>query len=957
MDAPAGPYALHMACLSNEYDTVKRLLGEGASLLTRWEGRSPLTLAVAGDPAHDLRVVDLLLARGEVPRSYPANAPGAEDDAFDAALGCTHRRADILLRLLRRTTSPLCGAQRIFDAAALFSVDVMREVLLCRTGSAHHGTGVAAYLDEPACINAFYAAVVTHGLPAVGAAVLPLMTDVLAVHDLCDAWDQIMVSFDSDAHKLDLPDAHAALARQLAHSLGRLDLDYLVAMDTDVRIIDELVTLGMTHSCLNPDDPARRHIPRIFSAIRAGSPDALHAALDGLSDDERAAALCATDRLRQSPLSRAICRADPIMVEALVHEGVELPFTPDCNAMYFLPTKCRKARTCVDDFVVRTDLFSMPALVIAALNAFYGGLRCEFLGVCGDAAIDARMDEANSRAVRVLRTLLQAHADACGMGPEIDLAVIREEYHSSEYSHYQTEVVEVIHVIFDSNTDIPRSSRFAMLQFCAAELCSDSNLRLCVGHTPVSLLFGLLYDGQPRAADPFAGQDAERLLSLFIRDVDTSIEWRMLQPTTSAMRSDTERGGEPELCSTGAMLAYHLRVPERLLTWRTPSASGGGSTLTSYLYWPKLVALTKRDWPRRCFNEVLAAARCAGAWWLQPQFRAILTSNLSGALLAPRACQCALCRSGQSVPRAAYQLQLAAAGYVTDASQGKLDVLGLSYFTCAAGQAMYISDEELRAAWPALLHAAVFYCDGNTNTRDFPDCFLIDELWGGNPSYFACRALWFNVFSAAVRLRDADALRLAAWFVTAGNSNYVAEVEGTADPVGSALQAAVMLVADTVKRRLLPASCFADLMDAARYADRDIHSRGIENEPFKEGFGFSLMEMRPAGRLLRTGRTRHACAVLRAGATSERDQLFSAVSEDYFDDDSSFRFWPGTVRMAPRLHAAFGAAGWARRKHALAARARARWAQWTAAAVAAEVEPGGAADAAAVAGAPSGAAS
>jgi hypothetical protein len=925
-DAPANPYALHMACLSNEYDTVKRLLDEGAPLSTRWEGRSPLTLAVAGDPS-DLRLVDLLLRRGAGPRSYPLDIPGSEDDAFDAALGCTTRRTEILMRLLRRTTAPLCGAQRIFDAAALFSVDIMREVLLCRTGSAEQETRVADFLGVYSCLDDFYAAVVTHGLPAVEAAVLPLMVDVIGSSILRNAWGENMGDYDSDVHKWDLPEAHAALARQLAHSLASLDLDYLIAIDTDARIIDELVELGVTHSCINPSKPARRHIPRLFSAIRASSPDALHAALDGLSDADRVAALNASDDLGQCPLARAVCRLDAVMVDALVHEGAAVPFDPDGH--YYVPSSCLLAGKRVDSFVLLNDMYTLPELVIAALSAVHDGLQATYTGSADDraATVDAQMETVNCRAVDVLRTLLTAHARACGIGAQLDLVVVRREQLRSKYSPYEAAASEVIHAVCKTEQTFARSSRHALLRFSATELCSDPNTRLCAGHTPLSLLFEYLYDEWPQV-DPFATRDAERLLPLFIRDVDTSIEWRKLLPATDALHRDTERGGEPDVCSAGTLLAYHLRVPERLLKWQaSASLSSGRSTLTSYAYWPRLAELSKRDWSRRYLNELLDGSRKVGAWWLQPQFRAVLTSDLSGAVPSPRSCRCALCQSG---PQAAYELQLAAAAYVADASQRRRGAdSGLTYYTCAA---VHISGAELRAAWPALLHAAVFYRDANTNTNDFPDCYMLEELWGGDPSYFACRALWFNVFAAAVRLRDADALRLAAWIVTAGNGDYVTGVARTTGPIGGAMEAAVPLVAGAVVRRLLPTRCFADVMDAARYADGVAFARGIQVDELQSG-----------GLLLAAGRTRRACVVLRAGATTERDHLVGSVSgyHQYALGENEIKFWPDTVCMAPRLHAAFGAAGWARRKHAVAAHARARWAQWAAAARQADAEAAG----------------
>jgi hypothetical protein len=968
-DAPANPYALHQACLSNEYDTVKRLLDEGAPLSTRWEGRSPLTLAVAGDPS-DLRLVDLLLRRGAVPRSVPLTAAARLDDPFDAALRCTRRRVDVLIRLLRNLPSGarLYSATPLLQAAAGFSLDVMREVLLCAARDS-----AAAYMgqvfDGLRCIDSWYVAVDTHGLAAVEAAsILPLMIKLLDGSTLGGVWRN---RFITQSPVYDAPTAHAAFLTQLAYcgAATANDLARLIAMDADEALIDSVAAAGCPHPYRDSEDASVRLIPRLFSAVGQGD---LGTLLATMSRDDVVQANGARDLFCQTVIMRALARLDVGCSRALLsYAGYRRLYNDRAASVYF-PTFRRLSSTGkrVPALRMFNGIGSTSFLVMIALREHYRGLRDT-----GSTPANLEADEAvrdrTRRARDLLEALLEFEAGFCSI-TSLDVVKMTALPTTIARSCFQADVSDVVHHVLEPylTGNIAHSSRATLLEFCASTLCTGVNSRVCSMHTLLGLLLECLFDtgaGSLPNTLPFTDRGAEALLPLLLTDASgTGVNWRAIVPATMVQRTDVSRTGHAYLTSLGSFLAYHFRLPESLRRWSSPGSAGSkasssvvASTLTGYSYWLSVEQLSRRPWVTGALKEMKAAARTAGVWWLTFVKRLELTGGQT--VVAARGCTCNLCQ--HSAPEAALALQHTAVAFTVDVCVGRGD----DYFSCAVVcDPANLSHAELRAVWPALLHAAAFYQDeslpcSRTACPHFETDNVADYYKLANLGRLGCELLWVNVLSVAVRLHDADALRLALWLAPLCSSDYTFGAAHSMEPLLSAVESTVQLVAAGVVRRRLPAGLLRDVLDAVARLEAVAHSRGVPasvaagGPPSDVGAAvsiFDLADFQPAVQLLARGQHRAACALLRAGARVDDPAMLlhlspttaAAVTEAVAPQEAAVgagggaRAWsipPTAVASASRkrhVQAAVGAAGWARRKHALAARARARWAQWAAAA-------------------------
>lgn len=943
MAAPSGAHALHQACRAGDYDSAKRLLGEGASLLTLWEGRSPLTLAVESDPP-DLRLIDLLLRYGARPRSIPLGAAGPRtDDAFDAALRCTRRRDDVLVRLLRNTPANgwLHNAARLFQAAADFSLDVMREVLLCvsRCGDNYGGGSALGTLRS---IDAWFAAVDTHGLAAVEAAsILPLMISTLGARSLGNVWQ----SYDMEPI-YDAPAAHAAFLTQLALSGVATDADlaFLIAMDTDLALVNAVADAGCPHPYRDRESAGERLLPRFFSAVGNGK---LADLIATLSNDELNPAVNAHDRFGQHIISRLCARLNVADVRALLRRFGHSRLWHNANAMCFVPTfRLLTNGKRVPAFRYVKEMTSTASLVLTALAEHYRGLR-DTGSAPAELESNATVQDHTRRACDTLEALMDFEASIANLD-SLDVVRALAVTGTVQRNNFRAAIATAFHAVCapDLPGRIALSSRAALLEFCARRLCSDVNTRVCDRHTPLSLLLACLFDGgagiQPSTV-PFTDRGAERLLPLLLVDpTGAGINWKVIAPATAMQRADPARSGHGALTSLGSLLGHHFRLPEALRQWRPPPGAAAASKITGFSYWPRVEQLSQRPWAASAREELTAAARTVGAWWLP--FVQRLAAARGRTQIAARGCVCRLCTQAAGAPgAAALALQHTAVAFSVDGCVGRGD----DYFSCAVVcDPAALSDAHVRALWPALLHAAAFYRDPD-GRREPPACphAAADRAPALPPlAQLGCRLLWVNVLSAAVRLRDGDALRLALWLAPLCAGDYSAGPVRTMAPLFDSVEGVVQLVAAGVARRRLPHDLLAGVMGAVEQLEDAGRVCGVTAA--SSGFARSdvhVADFQPAGRLLARGQHRAACALLHAGARVDDPALLlhlapavpqsSAAATGGAGHDVPLAAVSSGARKR-RVQAAVGAAGWARRTHALAARARARWEAEAAAAAA-----------------------
>lgn len=900
-------HALHDACGEGDLGAVERLLKEGAPVDTLYDGRTPLAWAVAADPP-DLDVIKLLLRYNATVKSYAhPDDPGAANDALCLAL--KRGRFDILELLLRSLRGPLRCAQAVVDAAAEKPLDVLRLVL---ANARHYGVDD---LDPGRCIEAYYVACAAHGAAAAAPAVVP---DLLAAFGLRVILSKILAGEYGFAvrHAFEMLLGEVMNAGKLKWPL--IDTNRLIAFDSDLSLLEKYGPLPSTHACA--EDAPHRHpqLPALFHAIAYQSPADVEALVSSVPD--RGRLLSARDFYGQSALHRAICNVKPDMVDRLLRLGAPLTHVFVGGSLRFrVPTDREVESQPLFKFcLVKTD-------TTEKLNAAY--VLCD-VAQCMMAYMPATLPhifaEVGALATAVLNTLLLA-AKARGSAqfsadvscPIFDAMVAGAVHSLTAYPEWSSPHVS--------------SLRCGLVQLCHAAGGAKAGDRMCTSHTTASLLLYQLVRtargaGKPASRSYARSSEGRGLLPVTFDSLRT-VDWAALVPVLS--RSDRAPWpGSDDLTSIGSLYSFYLRVPakfQRLLV--ADSAPDAQQSSLTAGFWREFSALMERDWCAHFRQLLTEAAAVTGEWWVRPDTSAAIAAAASAVAACASSlrclpCACAVCRGDAAFD--AQSLQSAAAAFCADASVGS----GLSVFNCAVANVLSLDEPALRALWPALLHAAAFYV---VPSDPLPSCLPSDGPVR-DPSGWAAEALWTNVLFGALRLRELRFVHAALGACAAGSAfRHVRLARPAVLP--SVLTRVVLEVTRSAiwGTPLLPRELLQLLLDTLRLFVDAPAGDGVDggggcagdtpSQRSSPAPATAVVDDLLAGHVSKGGGDHLVRPLLWAGLGSAAlvDRLLQWLLSSYVLTN---------YNGAARAWALAGAAGWGRRIHALAARARARRAEW-----------------------------